>query len=221
MVALNLAQSVRMGRAELLRRVRCGEVGMREALDHPAAQSALAFQFLASARYSRNHTATNRQRSVLEGFDELGVKPYRLVSELSAAEKDAACQMALRDGRRRRRPEDRSARGRGPVVAARVELVRVDAVPLEARREEEHLPAGPLVEALKDFARRTGRRMTDAGVWAGSDYKAVTSWQAAGRVSVDRADRALVLTDLLWWEVWPPEDFPHVAAIFEPEAVAA
>lgn len=43
----------------------------------------------------------------------------------------------------------------------------------------------------------------------------------ATSTSIDRADRVLIGLDLLWWDVWPPDEYPAVAAIFDPEAVAA
>lgn len=216
-LVLNGGQELRLRRARLLERARAGEVSLRDALNDPVAGSALAFQFVAAARYSRHCRAATRERRILMMFDRAGIKPYKTVAELSEGERDRVCEEIVKAGHIRKA----GARSPGGVMAPRRS---VPVVPLpDDRRDPKGLafPGPPLAAALESYAARTGRPMSQMMEWAGSSYKRFEDWRAGAGVKFDRADRALSLTDLLWWEVWPPEEFPEVAAIFEPEAVAA
>lgn len=207
MAALEIAQSVRVARSELMRDVRAKRITLRAALDTEVAQTALAFEFVASARYSRHHTSTKRMRAVLRSFDEIGVKSYALVEELTPREKDVICEVTYLESRGRKP-------GSRPLVSTGITHRSVSL-------SEEGLPGVPLGDALRGYAARTGRLLRDSQSWCGVSLKSISRWEDGGAVEFDNADLVLSLTDLLWWEVWPPEEFPEVAAIFEPEAVAA
>lgn len=87
----------------------------------------------------------------------------------------------------------------------------------------EKIPCAPLLGALDREAARSGRPVGMVCESIGVDERRVTAWRSGEYklVALDLVDRALIGLDLLWWEVYPPDEFPQVAAIFEPEAVAA
>lgn len=65
------------------------------------------------------------------------------------------------------------------------------------------LPGLPLASALKAYAHRYGYRMCDSTHWCGVSQRRMDEMMAGSDVGFDIADRALVLTDLFWWDVWP------------------
>jgi hypothetical protein len=94
------------------------------------------------------------------------------------------------------------------------------------------LPAKPLADAFERCVVRA--RMS---VYAETDVEArnrlcrlvgisprnLFGWRTGerDRVHFDVAGRVLQGLDMLWWEVWPPREFPEVAEVFEPKALAA
>lgn len=94
----------------------------------------------------------------------------------------------------------------------------------------ELLPSAPLAAAIVQVAAEEAqgdhghdRRLITVCERAGVSDRTMRFWRSGVRTEVEFAvaDRALLALDLLWWEVWPPEQFPDVAELFEPEAVAA
>lgn len=214
MRALRTAQQARLQRADLIRHVHAGNVPLRDALEHPAAQTALAFDFLSAARFSK-HRASKRQRSMLRRFDRHRIPAWLTVSELSVVQRDTLCdELTLK------RPRISRAKPRLVVAPPDASDALDDGAPVKDVRLPQ-LPGRPLGEAMRAYARRTGRPLTCSMEWCGSSDKAITRWAKGGRVDYETAERALAWTDLLWWDVWPPDEYPEVAAIFDPEAVAA
>lgn len=215
MRALRTAQQARLQRADLIRHVHAGNVPLRDALEHPAAQTALAFDFLSAARFSK-HRAGKRQRSMLRRFERHRIPAWLMVSELSTVQRDTLCdELTLK------RPRISRAKPRLVVAPPGADGAGAPHTPGAADVRLPRLPGRPLGEAMREYARRTGRPLGCSMEWCGSSDKAVTSWAKGGRVDYEAAERALAWTDLLWWDVWPPDEYPEVAAIFDPEAVAA
>lgn len=82
------------------------------------------------------------------------------------------------------------------------------------------LPAGPLVVAIDKASRLEGRFhdnpeariLTRCGI----DPRRYYAWRnEAARCSIDYVDRVLIGLGLLWWEVYPPGEFPEVARVFD------
>ena len=91
------------------------------------------------------------------------------------------------------------------------------------------LPSRPLVEAVQAVAHRE----TYANPWArpnggdsglgivvlraGIPARTWREWESGHRpmAQLDTADRVLTRLGLLWFDVWPPEDYPEVAQAWE------
>lgn len=205
--ALTVAQTNRLARVRLLEDTRAGELTLRQALDHPAAQTDLAFRFIAAAAYSRNYASHIRERSALLALRRLDIAAHYYVSELSPRQRDDLAA-GVRPGRARRSASRapsgiKSSAARQPTGKGQ----RVDGRPLAAQLDR--------IATTRDLL------LGDAQVWAGVDQNTISIWRRGGLATLHTIDRVLSTTDLLWWDVWPPEDFPEVAAVFDPESVAA
>lgn len=78
------------------------------------------------------------------------------------------------------------------------------------------LPVAPLWAAVERFM--ADRDMTKDATAAlfGVSERALYRWEHESKsVRLEAADAALVGMDLLWWEVWSPDEYPKVAAIWE------
>lgn len=87
----------------------------------------------------------------------------------------------------------------------------------------ERIPSAPLVAAIDREVERSDRPVGVVCESIGVNERRVTAWRSGEYklVALDLVDRVLIGLDLLWWEVYSPDEFPQVAEIFEPEAVAA
>lgn len=88
------------------------------------------------------------------------------------------------------------------------------------------LPAAPIVTALDHAARRRALMMgmydlrhAKASVCrqAGIGDRLVREWRAdpTALTTLDTADRILLAMGWMWWDIWAPEQFPQVAAMFD------
>lgn len=57
----------------------------------------------------------------------------------------------------------------------------------------------------------------------GATIRDLLDWKSGRREGVrfDTAERVMIALDLLWFDIWPPEEFPEVAAVFDHDAQAA
>jgi len=112
------------------------------------------------------------------------------------------------------------------VAAAQRRAFLRDAAPVD-REPRVRVPSAPLVAAIdREIARElpwhdnaSSRVLRRCRV----DEARVRTWRRGEcqDAHIDLADRVMIGLGLLWWEVYPPDEFPGVARIFEPEAVAA
>jgi hypothetical protein len=81
------------------------------------------------------------------------------------------------------------------------------------------LPVRPLLEVIDHRAQTftTDDPVALTAEVIGVDQKALSSWRSGSvkRVSFAVADHVLTRLDLLWHDVWPPEQYPNAAAVWE------
>jgi hypothetical protein len=199
-----------MARVRLLEDTRAGTTTLRDALDHPAAQNDLAFRFLAAAAYSRNYASHIRERSALLAFRRLNIAAHYYVHELSPKQRDDLAAGVRHSGRGRRRRPTRRAPSGIKSSAAR-----------EPTGNGRRIDGKPLAAQLDRIAATRGLLLGDASVWAGVDQVTISLWRRGGLATLHTVDRVLCTTDLLWWDVWPPDEYPEALGIFDPQEAAA
>jgi hypothetical protein len=78
------------------------------------------------------------------------------------------------------------------------------------------MPAGPLMAALDEYKRVEG--LTDDALAAriGTTPRRLYEWRLPGSTTrMSLVDAALVEMDMLWFDIYPEDEFPEVAAIWE------
>lgn len=93
--ALARANAVRRERKAVAARVRNGTMSLREALDHPATQSASVIEFVGSAAYSRRYYAHKRNAGIEDALGRMDPQPKLSVTvrELSAVRRDELARL--------------------------------------------------------------------------------------------------------------------------------
>lgn len=77
------------------------------------------------------------------------------------------------------------------------------------------LPAQPLMVAIDEWMAREGLSDVAAAALIGTADRRFREWRHGGNTRLAIADAALVAMDLLWFDVWPEDQYPDVAAIWE------
>lgn len=77
------------------------------------------------------------------------------------------------------------------------------------------IPGAPLARVIRRRMMQAGEPLDAFCSGLGTSARAVTNWEAGGMVSEVTVDRLLIALGLLWFDVWSPEEFPRVAALFD------
>lgn len=106
--------------------------------------------------------------------------------------------------------------------AARLRDVLPEPEPLRVVHGGPRLPGQPLGEAIERAARFVEGGFEPLCELVGVAPRTVYAWKTGERsAELVNADGVLEALDLLWWEVWDPERYPEVVAVFEGEEAAA
>lgn len=77
------------------------------------------------------------------------------------------------------------------------------------------LPGPPLAAAIDAWIAKEGIDDHTAGERIGVADRRFREWRIGGKTRMSIADKCLVEMELLWWEVWPPDEFPEAVEIWE------
>lgn len=113
----------------------------------------------------------------------------------------------------RRRGYERDRQARQKLAPSEPERVTLKGGP--------RLPGPPLARAVVREAERRGVDLDVLAEVIGTHGRRVRAWQAGENVELVAADAALVELDVLWWDVWDPEEHPVAAAAFEGDMATA
>lgn len=80
------------------------------------------------------------------------------------------------------------------------------------------MPAAPLMTVLDAWMESEGMSDLAAAAQLGTSDRRFRDWRKPGATTrMSLVDAALVAMDLLWFDVYPPDQYPEVAAIWEAE----
>lgn len=80
------------------------------------------------------------------------------------------------------------------------------------------MPARPLMVLIDAWMEREGLTDLAAAARLGTSDRRFRDWRKGGNTRMSIVDKALIAMDMLWWEVWSPDEYPEVAKIWEGEA---
>lgn len=79
-----------------------------------------------------------------------------------------------------------------------------------------NIPARPLMAVIASWQERERLDDLTAAERLGVSDRRMREWRKDGAwTRLEIADKCLIALDLLWWEVWDPEEYPEVARIWE------